>query len=91
MVPPSYKFVPTLILINGTMGHSVMPKAPNEDYIAFNDDKLIKVLKESELAKCRKLGTTFLWLDRRHDPDEWALPGLSDLSRLTWNLEALRI
>ena len=55
-----FKFVPTPILFNTTMGHSLIPKAPNEDYIAFNDDKIIKVLKESELALCRKLGTTYL-------------------------------
>ena len=42
------------------MGHSVMPKAPNKDYTVFNDDKIFKVLKKSELALSRKLGTTFL-------------------------------
>ena len=55
-----YKFVPTPILFNATMGHNVMPKAPNEDYIAFHDDKIFKVLKESELALCRNLGTTYV-------------------------------
>ena len=55
-----FKFVQTLILFNATMGHSVMPIAPNEDYIAFNDGKIFKVLKGSMLAFCRKLGTTFI-------------------------------
>ena len=43
-----FKFVPTPILFNTMMGHSVMPQAPNEDYIALNEDKIFKVLKESE-------------------------------------------
>ena len=55
-----YKFVSTPILFNATMGHTVMPRAPNEDYIAFNNENLFKVLKESELALCRKLGNTYL-------------------------------
>ena len=42
-----FKIVLTPILFNATMGHSVMPKAPNEDYIAFDNNKIFKVLKES--------------------------------------------
>ena len=34
--------------------------APNQDYIAFNNEKIFKVLKESKLALCRKLGSTCL-------------------------------